>query len=378
MTTELKETAPTPEHAPAETTAPRRRNQIENLGLIRQLWPWVFFIILVTLFSIASKQMNDINFISYRSVQGILEYATQILLIALAETFIIITAGIDLSVGWTIGFASVIAAQVMQTLHAGGEGPLVVVGAGILAGILVTIIPGLVNGVLVAWVKVPSFIATLGVGILVEGIALLRSGGYPVAKQPPYLGALGNGYVMRYWPEHGFYFFKMPPGVKPADMADIIPIMPNIVLVAIIVTFICWFILAKTQFGQHLYAIGGNFEAAVRAGIPTSRTLIKTYILASVLAGIAGVIWAARFTSGAYNAGETTQMMAIAGVVIGGASLFGGEGTIVGTIIGSLIIATIQYGLVLLGVSPFYQYVAIGIVLVLAVVVDQFGRKLGK
>jgi ribose transport system permease protein len=161
-------------------------------------------------------------------------------------------------------------------------------------------------------------------------------------------------------------------------MADIIPIMPNIVLVAIVVTFICWFILAKTQFGQHLYAIGGNFEAAVRAGIPVSRTLIKTYILASILAGIAGVIWAARFTSGAYNAGETTQMMAIAGAVIGGANLFGGEGTIVGTIIGSLIIATIQYGLVLLGVSPFYQYVAIGIVLILAVVVDQFGRKLGK
>jgi ribose transport system permease protein len=377
MTTEV-EKGSSPETVSSGSQARQKRNTLENLGLIRQLWPWVFFIGLIFAFSIASKQMNDVTFLSYRSVQGILEYATQILLIALAETFIIITAGIDLSLGWTIGFASVMAAEVMQILHAGGEAPIVVITAGILAGVLVTIIPGFINGVLVARAKVPSFIATLGVGILVQGVALLRSGGYPVAKQPPYLGPLGNGYVVRYWPEHGFYFFKVPPDAAQADLQNIIPILPNIVLIAIIISFICWFILSKTQFGQHLYAIGGSFEAAVRAGIPVSRTLIKVYILASVLAGITGVLWASRFTSGAYNAGESTLMMAIAAVVIGGASLFGGEGNIIGTIIGSLIIATIQYGLVLLGVVPFWQYVAIGIVLILAVVVDQFGRKIGR
>ena len=378
MTTKTDQKASSPESAQTGGEVSQKRNKFENLGLIRQFWPWVFFIVLIIAFSIASRQMNDVKFISYRSVQGILEYATQILLIALAETFVIITAGIDLSLGWTIGFASVMAAEVMQILHAGGEAPIVVIMAGILAGVLVTIIPGFINGVLVARAKVPSFIATLGVGILVQGVALLRSGGYPVAKQPPYLGPLGNGYVVRYWPEHGFYFFKVPPEATQADLQNIIPILPNIVLVAIIISFICWFILSKTQFGQHLYAIGGNFEAAVRAGIPVSRTLIKVYILASVLAGITGVLWASRFTSGAYNAGESTLMMAIAAVVIGGASLFGGEGNIIGTIIGSLIIATIQYGLVLLGVVPFWQYVAIGIVLILAVVVDQFGRKLGR
>jgi ribose transport system permease protein len=212
-------------------------------------------------------------------------------------------------------------------------------------------------------------------GILVEGIALIWSGGYPVAKQPPYLGALGNGYLLRYWPGHGLYLFNAP---EAAGLKDVIPIIPNIVAAGLLVTLICWFILSKTQFGQHLYAIGGNFEASMRAGIPVQRTLIQVYILASVLAGIAGVIWAARFTSGAYNAGETTPMMAIAAVVIGGASLFGGEGTITGTIVGSLIIATIQYGLVVLGVSPFWQYVAVGLVLIMAVIVDQFGRKLGK
>jgi ribose/xylose/arabinose/galactoside ABC-type transport system permease subunit len=366
---------------PPEGTAPpekRKRSQIENLDRIRQLWPWIFFAVLVIAFSIASKIRNDVNFINVRSVQGVLEYTTQILLIGLAETFIIITGGIDLSVGWTLGFASVIAAEVMQILYASGAPPAEVIAFGFLTGIAVTILPGLLNGWLVARVKVPPFIATLGVGTLVEGIALLRSGGYPVAKQPPYLGQIGNGYLIRYWPGHGVYFFHVPKEATQADMSSIIPIIPIIVLITLLVTLVCWFILAKTQFGQHLYAIGGNFEASMRAGIPVARTLIKAYVLASVLAGIAGVIWASRFTSGAYNAGETTTMTAIAAVVIGGASLFGGEGTIIGTIIGALIIATIQYGLVILGVIPFWQYIAVGVVLILAVVVDQFGRRLGK
>jgi ribose transport system permease protein len=132
------------------------------------------------------------------------------------------------------------------------------------------------------------------------------------------------------------------------------------------------------QFGQHIYAIGGNLEAAIRSGIPVRRTLIRVYMLAGLMAGIAGVLWAARFTSGAANAGETTTLTAVAAVVIGGASLFGGEGTVTGTIVGSLIIAIIQFGLVILGVVPFWQYVAVGTVVILAVIVDQLGRTLGQ
>jgi ribose transport system permease protein len=374
--TSTQEVRPPAESAPS--VAARKRTRLENLGLIRQAWPWAFFFVLVLAFSIASKQMNDVDFISYRSVQGILEYTTQILLIGLAETFIIITAGIDLSAGWTLGFTSVIAASVMQTLYASGASPIVTIGSGILAGLIVATLPGLINGILIARMKVPSFISTLGVGILVEGIALLRSEGYPIAKQPPYLGPLGNGYLAYFWPGHGFTFFSLPAEAMPADMTSIIPIVPNVVLITLIVTLICWFILSKTQFGQHLYAIGGNFEASLRAGIPVKWTLVKVYIFSSVLAGIAGLLWTARFTSGAHNGGETTPMMAIAAVVIGGASLFGGEGTVIGTIVGSLIIATIQYGLVILGVSPFWQYVAVGLVLILAVMIDQFGRNIGK
>lgn len=357
-------------------TAAPKRTRSENLVLIRKVWPWVFFAIMVVFFTIASKSMNDVNFLSSRSIQGILVYATQILLIALGETLIIIAAGIDLSVGYILGLSAVVAAEIMKALYAAGVPPAITVILGMLGGIAICIIPGWINGILVARVKVPPFISTLGLGYAVFGVALLISGGYPVASQPPYLGQLGNGYLLYYWPEHGFSFFRMPATATQADLANIAPLVPNVVFITVLVTLICWFVLSKTQFGQHLYAIGGSFEAAMRAGIPVQRTLILVYIVAAVLAGVAGSLWAARFTSGAANAGETTTLMAIAAVVIGGASLFGGEGTIVGTVVGSLIIATIQFGLVILGVVPFWQYVAVGVVVIVAVIVDQFGRAL--
>ena len=376
MTVEEKKGSPNP---PQEKQLGKEKSDGSSvLVFIRKIWAWVFLAVLILGFSIASKQVNDINFISLRSVQGILTYATQILLIGLGETLIIIVAGIDLSAGWVLGFSAVVGATVMQTLFAKGLSPFIVISVGMLSGILITVIPGLINGILIAKVKVPAFISTLGIGVLIEGVALLISGGYPVVKQPPYLGTIGNSSVLYIWPGREVSFFKYPASATPADIPNILVIMPTVVLITIIVTFVIWFILAKTQFGQHLYAIGGNMEGAIRAGIPVEKTLIKVYTLAAVLAGIGGVIWAARFSSGAYNAGETTTMNAIAAVVVGGASLFGGEGTILGTIVGALIIATIQYGLVLLGVVPFWQYIAVGIVVVVAVIVDQFGRTLGK
>jgi ribose/xylose/arabinose/galactoside ABC-type transport system permease subunit len=355
-----------------------KKEGVSILVIIRKIWAWVFLLVLIIGFSIASKQANDVNFISLRSVQGILTYATQILLVGLAETLIIIVAGIDLSAGWVLGYSAVVGATVMQALYPKGFSPVIVITAGMLSGILVAIIPGVVNGILIARVKVPAFISTLGMGVLIEGVALLISGGYPVVKQPAYLGMIGNSSILYYWPGHGVSFFKYPELATQADIPNILVIMPTVVLVTIIVTAVIWFILAKTQFGQHLYAIGGNMEGAIRAGIQVKSTLIKVYTLAAVLAGIAGVLWSTRFSSGAYNAGETTTMNAIAAVVIGGASLYGGEGTIIGTVVGALILATIQYGLVLLGVVPFYQFIAVGIVVIVAVIVDQFGRALGK
>jgi ribose/xylose/arabinose/galactoside ABC-type transport system permease subunit len=360
---------------PEESTSDDGQRQ--RLELIRRLWAWVFLVVIVVFFTITAQQMQGTNFLSPRSIQGILVSATQVLLVAIGQTLVIITAGIDLSVGWIVGLSAVVAAMVMQTLHASGIGPLPTIAAGALAGMAVSLIPGYLNGWLVARVKVPPFIGTLGMGGVVQGAAFLLSGGYPVAQQPPYLGQLGNGYVLYIRPDHGVSFFSPPPGLSSQQMRELIPIMPNPVLVTLIVVAIAWFALSQTQFGQHIYAIGGNFDAAVRAGIPVERSLILTYVLAGLMSGIAGIVWAARFTSGAADAGETTTLTAVAAVVIGGASLFGGEGTITGTLIGSLIIATIQFGLVILGVVPFWQFVAVGLVVILAVIVDQLGRTLG-
>lgn len=351
------------------------KSRAETFSTIRKVWPWFFLVLMLVVFTILTK-MNGRDFISYRSVQGILTYATQILLIGMAETIIIITAGIDLSVHYTLGLAAVISAFIMRAMNAAGMSPLVTITTGFLGGILITIIPGWLNGVLVSKVKVPPFIATLGMGYAIYGVALLRSKGIPIAEQPTYLGPLGNGSLLYLWPGHGFAFFKLPEEATGADLANIIPLVPNVVFVTLIVAIVVWFILAKTQFGQHIYAIGGNIQAAIRAGIPVANTLTKAYILAAVLAGIAGVLWASRFTSGAANAAETGLLMAVAAVVIGGTSMFGGEGTIIGTVIGSLIIATIQYGLVVLGMPPFWQYVAVGVVVIVAVIVDQFGRNM--
>jgi ribose transport system permease protein len=359
-------------------TVANRRSRAENLVIFRKVWPWLFFVIMVATFSLASQLANQVTFISVRSVQGILEYATQILLIGLGETIVIITGGIDLSSGWILGFSSVIGASVMQALYAAGVPPVATIGAGMLSGTLIAIVPGWINGLLIAKVKVTPFIVTLGMGFIVEGIALLISKGQTVAQQPPYLAPLGNSSLIYYWPGHGITLFSAPETAAAADLQSIIPLMPNIVFITIIVTAIFWFMLAKTQFGQHLYAIGGNFEASMRAGIPVARTLIKVYILAALVAGIAGMLWAARFAGGSYNAGSVTTLNSIAAVVIGGASLSGGVGTIVGTILGALILGTIQYGLVVLGVSSFWQYVAVGAVVIFAVAMDQLSQKLGK
>lgn len=356
---------------------PARRSRSETLTLIRKVWPWVFLAFLLIFFTITSQVLNDIRFLNARSIQGILVFTTQILLIGLGETYVIITGGIDLSVGWIVGFGAVIAAMVMKALHPAGIAPLPTVLIAVTVALVASAIPGAISGILVARVKVPAFIATLGMGGIVQGISFLLSGGYPIAEQPPYLGQLGNGYLIYFWPGHGVSFFSLPEGAVAADLQQIVPLVPNVFLATTIVTLLFWFILAKTQFGQHVYAIGGNFEASMRAGIPVQRSLVKVYTISAVLAGVAGCLWAARFTSGASNAGEATLLTAIAAVVIGGASLFGGEGTVIGTIVGSLIVATIQFGLVILGVVPFWQFVAVGVVVIVAVIVDQFGRTIG-
>jgi ribose transport system permease protein len=360
--------------APARPPQEAGRNRRQTLEFVRELWAWIFLIVIVAAFTLAARGMNNTNFLSARGIQGILLAATQVLFVALGETLVIISGGIDLSVGWILGLSAVMAATVMQIMYAAKADPVLTIVAGALAGMGVSLIPGLLNGWLVAKIKVPPFISTLGMGGVIQGAAFLRSGGYPVAGQPPYSGQLGNGSLLYYWPGHPLSFFQRPEGVQ--NVRDVIPLIPNPVLVAALVALVIWFVLSKTQFGQHIYAVGGNFQAAMRAGIPVDRTLIRIYVLSALMSGIAGVVWAWRFTSGAADAGQATTLTAVAAVVIGGASLFGGEGKVAGTVVGSLIIATIDFGLVVLGVVPFWQFVAVGAVVILAVIVDQLGRSL--
>ena len=150
-----------------QAQATSKRSRAETLILIRQVWPWVFLVVMVIFFTITAKALNDTNFLGPRSIQGILVYATQILLIALGETLIIIAAGIDLSVGYMLGLGAVVAALIMQALNAAEVSPWLTIPVGMLGGILVCVIPGWINGVLVSRIKVPPFISTLGMGYVV-------------------------------------------------------------------------------------------------------------------------------------------------------------------------------------------------------------------
>ena len=185
------------------------------------------------------------------------------------------------------------------------------------------------------------------------------------------LGQIGNGSLFYYYPRFGCHFLNPPAGLHGAQLRQVVGILPHPMTLAIVLVVACWWLLARTRFGQHTYALGGNAEASLRAGIPVRAQTMLIYLLSALLAAIAGVLYTVRFTDGAANAGDPLLLDSIAAVVIGGVSLFGGAGTILGTVIGTLIIAVIQNGLVILAINPFWQFIAVGIVIILAVLVDQ-------
>jgi ribose transport system permease protein len=153
--------------------------------------------------------------------------------------------------------------------------------------------------------------------------------------------------------------------------------LPVVVLITAAAMLGLHYLLSQTKFGQYTYAIGGNRQAAIRAGIDVQGVTVWLYILAALCAGLGGVLYAGRFSAGAAQAGEPLLLDSIAAVVIGGASLFGGSGTLVGTLIGALIVAVIQYGLVFMNVEPFWQFIAVGVVIIISVLVDQSQRRIG-
>jgi ribose/xylose/arabinose/galactoside ABC-type transport system permease subunit len=348
---------PTPDEVGSEA-----KRLVQVLG---QFWAWLFLLALVIFFSVTGKGFFDLfNF------QALGANVAIMLLMALGQTFVIISGGIDLSTGFVMGLASVGAALTMSRL--GNDAPLLlVVLAGMGAALLAGLMAGLVNGVLIARLRVPPFIGTLGMYGIARGVGFILSGGQPVSVQVRGLGQIGNGYLLYYYPDAGFTLLNPPPGLQGPQLRQVVGILPHPLTLAIVLVVACWFLLAHTRFGQHTYAIGGSAEAALRAGIPVRRHTIRIYVLSAMLAAIAGLLYSTRFTNGAANAGDPLLLDSIAAVVIGGASLFGGAGTIAGTVIGALIIAVIQNGLVILAINPFWQFVTVGIVIILAVLVDQ-------
>jgi len=193
-----------------------------------------------------------------------------------------------------------------------------------------------------------------------------------VTYLPPYLTDIGNGYLIYILPGKAINFFNKPEGITGEEIRQLIRIIPNSFIFISIIIFILWHILKNTKYGQHTYAIGSNMDAAVRAGINTNRHLIIIYALASFLAGLAGVFYVFQTGNGIYTSfGAMYELLAIAGVVIGGASLMGGKGGIIGSVIGVSLIGIIENGLHLSGVDPFFRFIAVGLILTVAVIIDQ-------
>ena len=377
--------------APVATAPKPRSFEQRTILTLSKVWSWLFLLILIVFFS-----FEGTGFVSVRNSQNILVAITPILLMGLGQTFVIIAGGIDLSVGWVMGLASVVSALVIRdtvtlltaeaehqglsnvfysvftAIGAGGAPDAFAIVLGFSLGIGAACLAGLINGVIVAKLRVPPFIVTLGVSFIARGTALLLSGGNIVGGQPRLLRDFGNEslfYLVR-GEERAFYILNRPE-LSGNDLRLLDRILAWPVVIWIITAVILAFVLSRTQFGRHTYAIGGNKEAALRAGIPVDSHLIKLYILSGFTTGMAGVLNTARYSGGSSIAGDPLLMSSIAAVVIGGVSLFGGVGRVSGTIVGALIIAVLQTGLVMMAVEPFWQYVIVGIVVILAVLMDQ-------
>jgi len=319
---------------------------------VAELRAWLFLIVLVVFFEVWTRIGYGTSFLfSVYNLQAISVFAAMPLLLGLGQTFVIISAGIDLSLAFVMGLASVVAAHLanISVVSLGMSQPVAMVFA-ILAGVAITIIPGLVNGWLIAYLKVPPFIGTLGMYGVSRGAAYLIAGGMTVAVDNDWYNQIGNGRVFG--------------------------LVPDLVVITAIACLVLHYVLSQTRFGQHTYAMGASKAAASRAGINVKTLTLQIYVLSAVMGGVAGAMYTGRFSAGAPQAGEALLLDSIAAVVIGGASLFGGSGTIWGTVAGAFVIAVIQYGLVLVDVQPFWQFIAVGGVIIISVLVDQGQRRL--
>ena len=315
------------------------------LRLIARQTAVVFFVLMVIFVVFALLEPDA--FFTLANIRNMLIDASILLLVAVGMTFVITTSGIDLSVGAVLVFSSVVSAKLMESIGGDSWGvALAGLGLALAAGLGW----GIVNGVLVAKARIPPLIVTLGTLGMALGSALLISKGVNVRSVPLVMSVeLGIGRLFGQ--------------------------IPYLVLIALAVTIAAGVALGLMRFGRYTLAIGSNEEAARRAGIDVGGHLIKVYALAGLLAGLAGWLSLARFSTTQIGGYDTLNLQAIAAVVIGGTSLFGGIGTIFGTTVGVFIPIVLQSGFVITRVQPFWQQVAVGAVLIAAVYVDQLRRR---
>jgi ribose transport system permease protein len=344
------ETAPP---APAETSSPIERAlsraRAQLFASTSPVWIFLALLVIVAVFGV----MRPNQFLSSFDIRTIFINAAVALMLSVGMTFVIITAGIDLSVGSVLVISGVLAGKVMiaaggGALHAvnAGWGPILL---GILVGLVVGIAWGVLNGVLIALLDIPPLIVTLGSFGMALGLADVATGGVDVSGVPSQFGTtLGSGSIGPF---------------------------PTLVVIAAVVTIVAGLVLHLTRFGRYTYAIGSNPEAARRAGIRVSAHLIKVYALAGLLSGLGGVLSLAYFTTTTISGHVTDNLTAISAVVIGGTSLFGGRGTMFGTVVGVFIPVVLASGLVIVGVQSFWQQVVIGAILIIAVYFDQLRRR---
>jgi len=310
-------------------TRPKRALNLQAVGIY--LAAVVLFVVLGVL---------NPNFLTVGNLRDVAVSASVNAIIGIGITFVIITGGIDLAVGAMASFVGIVSSTLMV---GSGLPPVVALAAGIALGV----VAGAVNGLLVTKLSLPPFIATLGTMSVFQGAAYVATNGKPVYDIPPAFVLLLNSYVG---------------GV------------PIVVIVVAVVGVAAWLLLRKTVFGQNVIAVGGSEETAWLSGVRVHRVKIAVYCISGGLSGLAGLVIVARINAAQPDAGSPYQLTAIAAAVIGGANLMGGEGRIAGTLVGALILGALTNGLVLLNVPSFYEQIVTGLVVLIAVTLDQGGK----
>lgn len=321
-----------------------QRKSIFRSDAVQRLLAFGALILLFVVFSIASP-----NFLQFSNIVGILLATAVNGVLALGVTFVIITAGIDLSVGTVMTFSAVMAGVFITFWDL----PLPL---GVLGGILAGALAGVINGSVIAKMRVPPFVATLGMLYVAKGLALVISGLKPIYfTETPTFTRIAMGSVLG----------SIIPGFD----------IPNAVLILFGAALIAHFMLTKTVLGRYTFALGSNEEATRLSGVNVDRWKIAVYTVSGAFSGLGGVLMASRLNSAQPALGMGYELDAIAAVVIGGTSLSGGEGTILGTLIGAFIISVLTNGLRILSVPQEWQTVVTGTILVLAVYLDMLRRR---